>query len=189
MIDGISTLVPSFLSDGIRARYLVPTFLLTSAHHPPALPQSSPKAQLCQPAAFVTIGAFVTFYWCLIPVVVITSLASYLLLEERRQLICLKLGLGPICCDENYQFHWACDREYSAVINFYLKSSNKQDILHKTNVDGQNVFEFSYERKKYRSMKALIQHPDEVFDAMEVRKFFWKACYKGDTKVVQLFAK
>ena len=57
------------------------------------------------------IEVFNTFYWCLIPVVIITSLASYLLLEERRQLICLHLGLGSTCCDESIQNHWACKRE------------------------------------------------------------------------------
>ena len=104
-----------------------------------------------------------------------TSLASCLLLEEWRQLIGLRLGLGPICCDENYQFQWACEREYQGLINYYLKSDKKDEIRQKKMNGGQHVFEFSYKNKKFQTMKALIQHSNEIFGAQQVRRYYWDA--------------
>merc|ERR1740129_1162099 len=68
------------------------------------------------------VNTFETFYWCLIPIVILTSFLSYFLLEERQQMISLKVGLGPICCDERDQIHWACKREHLSLIRHYLDS-------------------------------------------------------------------
>ena len=135
---------------------------------------------------FREIGNFSTFYWCLIAIVIITSLAPYLLLEERRQIISFQLGLGPICCDENYKFHWACEREYKALIHYHLKSSNNDEILNQ-NINGQNVLHYSLYNKKFESVKALILPPNDIFDDAQVRKIFCYSCYKGHDEVVKWF--
>ena len=132
---------------------------------------------------------FQTFYWCLIPTVILTSLGSYFLLEEKRQIISLKFGFGPICCDKKNQFHWACKREYLTLINYYLDSPKMVEILNETDVHGYNGFQFSYRNQKLRAMEALLQHPKKHFDAKSVRSTFWDSCYRGNIKVVELFAK
>ena len=134
---------------------------------------------------FREIRNFSTFYWCLIAIVIITSLAPYLLLEERRQIISFQLGLGPICCDENYKFHWACEREYKALIHYHLKSSNNDEILNQ-NINGQNVLHYSLYNRKFESVKALILPPNDIFDDAQVRKIFCYSCYKGHDEVVKL---
>ena len=111
------------------------------------------------------IGTFETFYWCLIPVVIFTSLGSYFLIEERRQLISLKIRLGPICCDKKDQIHWACKREHLSLIRHYLDSG--EDIVKEINVDGQNALDFSHENSKMQAMKILLQHPKNIFDTSE----------------------
>ena len=136
-----------------------------------------------------SIETFENFNWCLIPAVIITSFASYLLLEEKRQLICLHFGLGSTCCDETRQFHWACEREYKSLINYYLSSFDKEHILRVTNMNGENMFTFSYEKNKFKSMEALIHHPSNTFEAVHVQKQFWDACYHGNDKVMDLFVK
>ena len=133
------------------------------------------------------IDTFETFHWCLIPVVILTSLGSYFLLEERRQMISLKIGLGPICCDERDQIHWACEREHLTLIRYYLDSSEMVDVVNKINVDGQNLFHFSHENSKMQAMKILIQHPKNFFDTTNVRSIFWKACYRGNIEILELF--
>ena len=133
------------------------------------------------------IDTLETFYWCLIPVVILTSLGSYFLLEERRQMISLKIGLGPICCDERDQIHWACEREHLSLIRHYLDSSEMVDVVNKINVDGQNAFHFSHENSKMQAMKILIQHPKNFFDTTNVRSIFWKACYRGNIEILELF--
>ena len=133
------------------------------------------------------IDTFETFYWCLIPVVILTSLGSYFLLEERRQMISLKIGLGPICCNERDQIHWACEREHLTLIPYYLDSSEMVDVVNKINVDGQNLFHFSHENSKMQAMKILIQHPKNFFDTTNVRSIFWKACYRGNIEILELF--
>ena len=77
------------------------------------------------------IQDFEIFYWCLIPIVVLTSLGSYLLLEERRQIISLYLRFGPICCDEKNQFIWACKREYRQSNRATLKNCLVQQVIWK----------------------------------------------------------
>ena len=133
------------------------------------------------------ISTFQTFYWCLIPVVILTSFGSYFLLEERRQMISLKLGLGPICCDEEDQIHWACEREHLSLIRHYLDSPEMVDIVNKINVGGQNAFHFSYENSKMKAMKILIEHPKKFVDTKTVRHIFWKACYRGNMEILELF--
>ena len=131
------------------------------------------------------IHTFEIFYWCLIPVVIFTSLGSYFLLEERRQLISLKIRLGPICCDEKDQVHWACKREHLSLIKHYLDSD--VNIANEVNVDGQNAFHFSHENSKMQAMKILLQHPKDTFDTTEVRSTFWKACYRGNIEMLKVF--
>ena len=131
------------------------------------------------------ISTFETFYWCLIPVVILTSFGSYFLLEERRQMISLKVGLGPICCDERDQIHWACKREHLALIRHYLDSG--VDIVNEINVEGQNALDFSLRNSKMQAMKILLQHPKNNFDSTEVRNIFWKACYRGNIEILEVF--
>ena len=133
------------------------------------------------------IDTFEIFYWCLIPVVVFTSFGSYFLLEERRQMISLKIGLGPICCDERDQIHWACERGHLSLIHHYLDSPEMVDVVNEINVDGQNAFHFSHENSKMKAMKILIQHPKNFFNTRNVRSIFWKACYRGNMEVLELF--
>ena len=131
------------------------------------------------------IHKFEIFYWCLIPVVIFTSLGSYFLLEERRQLISLKIRLGPICCDEKDQVHWACKREHLSLIEHYLDSS--VNIVNEINVDGHNPFHFSHKNSKMQAMKILVQHPKGIFDTKEVRSTFWKACFRGNIEILEVF--
>ena len=131
------------------------------------------------------ISTFETFYWCLIPVVILTSFGSYFLLEERRQMISLKVGLGPICCDERDQIHWACKREHLALIRHYLDSG--VDIVNEINVEGQNALDFSLRNSKMQAMKILLQHPKNNFDSTKMRKIFWKACYRGNIEILEVF--
>ena len=99
------------------------------------------------------IQEFQILYLCLIPTVILTSLGSYFLLEEKRQIISLKFGFGPICCDEKNQFHWACKREYLTLINYYLDSPKMVEVLKETDVNGQNGFQFSYRNKNCEHCK------------------------------------
>ena len=133
------------------------------------------------------INTFETFYWCLIPIVILTSFMSYFLLEERRQMISLQLGFGPICCDERDQIHWACKREHQTLIHHYLDSTEMVDVVNEINVDGQNAFQFSHDNSKTKAMKILLQHPKNFFDATKVRRIFWKACYRGNIEILKLF--
>ena len=133
------------------------------------------------------INTFETFYWCLIPIVILTSFLSYFLLEERRQMISLQLGFGPICCDERDQIHWACKREHQTLIHHYLDSTEMVDVVNEINVDGQNAFQFSHDNSKTKAMKILLQHPKNFFDATKVRSIFWKACYRGNIEILKLF--
>ena len=135
------------------------------------------------------IQDFQIFYSCLVPIVILTSFSSYLLLEEKRQRFSLQFGFGPICCDEKNQFHWACKREYLTLINYYLDSPKMFDALNEIDVNGHNGFIFSYKNRKFRAMEALLQHPKKHFDTKEVRSSFWDSCYHGNIKVVELFAK
>ena len=135
------------------------------------------------------IQEFQIFYLCLIPTVILTSLGSYFLVEQKRQIISLKFGFGPICCDEKNQFHWACRREYLTLINYYLDSPKMVEVLKETDVNGENGFQFSYRNKKLRSLQALLQHSKKHFDTKSVRRTFWDSCYRGNIKVVELFAK
>ena len=131
------------------------------------------------------IHTFEIFYWCLIPVVIFTSLGSYFLAEERRQLMSLKMRLGPICCDKRDEIHWACKREHLSLVRHYLDSG--VDIVNETNVDGQNAFHFSHENSKMPVMKLLLQHPKSNFDTKTLRSIFWKACYHGNIEVLEVF--
>ena len=135
------------------------------------------------------IQDFQIFYWCLIPTVILTSLGSYFLLEEKRQVISLKFGFGPICCDEKNQFHWACNREYLTLINYYLDSPKMVEVLNETDVNGYNGFVFSYRNQKLKALEALLQHSKKHFDTKSVRSTFWDSCYHGNIKVVELFSK
>ena len=102
-------------------------------------------------------------------------------------MISLKIGLGPICCDESDQMHWACEREHLSLIRHYLDSPEKVDVVNKINVDGQNAFHFSHENSKMQAMKILIQHPTNFFDTTSVRSIFWKACYRGNMDTLKMF--
>ena len=131
------------------------------------------------------INTFEIFYWCLIPVVIFTSLGSYFLVEERRQLMSLKIRLGAICCDERDQIHWACKREHLSLVRHYLDS--EVDIVNEINVDGQNAFHFSHENSKMPVMKLLLQHPKSNFDTTTLKNIFWNACYRGNTEILEVF--
>ena len=116
------------------------------------------------------IHTFEIYYWCLIPVVIFSSLGSYFLVEERRQLMSLKIRLGSICCDEIDQIHWACKREHLSLIRHYLDSG--VDIVNEINVDGQNAFHFSHENSKMPVMKLLLQHPKSNLDITTLKNIF-----------------
>ena len=118
--------------------------------------------------------------------VILTSLVSAFLLEENRQLISLKLRLGPICCPCDEQFHWACKKEYGRLLKHYL-ASGKEHITKVTNVDGHTGFQYAYKNKKYLAMEIMIQYPLYLDAASEeVGCIFEQACFKGDAKVVQI---
>ena len=84
-----------------------------------------------------------TFCWVLITIVVLTSFSSYLILEDTRQLLSLKIGLGPVTCNERDQFVWACKREYPRLINYYLDSGKVEDV------NGLNGLNVSYNHEKF----------------------------------------
>ena len=126
------------------------------------------------------------FCWSMMGFIPLTSLSSYFLLEENRQLLGLKMGLKSICCPSNEQFHWACKKEYGRLIKRYL-ASGKEHITKVTNVDGHTGFQYAYKNKKYLAMEIMIQYPLYLDAASEeVGCIFEQACYKGDAKVVQI---
>ena len=125
--------------------------------------------------------------WGLLATVVLTSLTSYYSSEQKRQLLGLKLGLGSFCCNKTEQIFWACEREYSDVLKYYLDSPKMVDVVNAINVDGQNAFQFSHDNSKTKAMKILLQHPKNFFDATKVRSIFWKACYRGNIEILKLF--
>ena len=61
------------------------------------------------------------------------------------------------------------------------------DVVNEINVDGQNAFHFSHENSKMKAMEILIQHPKNFFNTRNVRSIFWKACYRGNLEVLELF--
>ena len=90
-----------------------------------------------------------TFCWVFIPIIVLTSFCSYLITEDTRQFLSLKIGLGSVTCDDKEQFHWACEREYPLLINYYLDSAKLLNIFD-TDVNGLNGLEFSYQNRRFK---------------------------------------
>ena len=78
----------------------------------------------------------------------LTSFCSYLITEDTRQFLSLKIGLGSVTCDEKEQFHWACEREYPLLINYYLNSAKL--LIFDTDVNGLNALEFSYQNRRFK---------------------------------------
>ena len=126
------------------------------------------------------------FCWSMMGLIPFSSLLSHFLLEENRQLLGLKIGLKSICCPSNEQFHWACEKEYSRLIKYYL-TSGKEKITKVTNVDSLTGFQYAYMNKKYLAMEIMIKH-QSYLDATseEVGCIFEQACFRGDTKVVEI---
>lgn len=132
------------------------------------------------------VNYYKIFCWSMMGFIPLTSLLSHFLLEENRQLLGLKMGLKSICCSSNEQFHWACKKEYGRLIKHYL-ASGKEHVIKATNVDGLTGFQYAYMNKKHLAMEIMIQYPSYL-DATseEVGCIFEQACFRGDTKVVQL---
>ena len=135
------------------------------------------------------IDTYRTVCWLLMALVILTSLVSAFLLEENRQLISLKLRFGPICCPCDEQFHWACEKEYEKLIEYYLHSGN--DLVTKANnIDGFTGFQYSYLNKKNLAMEMMITYPSFLnAKSEEVGCIFEEACFRGNVKVVQILLK
>ena len=71
------------------------------------------------------IARFSLFFMVMVPIVIITSLFSYLQMEEEKQLLALKIGLGSICCEEKDEFKWALEHKYDKVTQHLLDSAKK----------------------------------------------------------------
>ena len=103
--------------------------------------------------------------------IILTSLLSYFLFEENRQILGLRLRLGSLCCPEDQQFHWACEKEYKSLLKYYLHSSDTI-VTKAKNLDGLTGFQYSYRNNKYVAMEMMITHPfflDEK--SVEIGKF------------------
>ena len=135
------------------------------------------------------IEAYRIICWTLIVVVALTCFLSSMLIEEKRQLICLRFGVGPVCCHFDDQFQWACENEYLNIIKFHLDSRNDL-VIKAINSDKHSAFQYSYLNKKYSAMAALIKYPDFLdADSEEVGCIFEQACFRGETGCVKVLLK
>ena len=141
------------------------------------------------------IARFSLFFMVMVPIVIITSLFSYLQMEEEKQLLALKIGLGSVCCEEKDEFKWALERKYDKVTQ-HLLDSGKESLFEEFDfdfIDGQKLqllFLESCQKGWINVVKKLLRHPenDSLIGSKDEKgeTGILKACNGARTEVVMM---
>ena len=138
---------------------------------------------------------FIKLFLIMMPVIVITSLCSYLQLEEKKQLFALKTGIGSICCPEKDELVWAIERRYDNLIKHTLDSGYEKlsKISHYELIDAKKLgplFWEACERQWFEVLGKILLHQDydEIINYGDSQREtgFMKACFKGNITVVEM---
>ena len=122
------------------------------------------------------------------PTLILSGFLVTFLIEEKRQILCLKFLKGPVCCANQDQFIWAFKRKYLKIIDFYAQKS-KEEILNQTSDSGGNWYEYLKEIEDHEIMKFIMEH--EKFDKFvqsqnrQKMNIFLLACQNGDLEMVK----
>ena len=138
---------------------------------------------------------FIKLFTIMVPIVVLTSLCSFLQLEEVKQLLALKIGLGSICCVEKDQFRWALERQYQTVINHIL-NSGEEELFSKLEYDFidaeklENLFQSVCSKGWRDVVDKLMKHPEYkdfiLSSDNQGQSGFMKAIDNGHVAVMKL---
>ena len=71
---------------------------------------------------------FTKLFMIMVPIIITTSLFANFQLEEKKQLLAKKIGLGSVCCDEKDELKWAIERNYLKLINRLLDSVDETTL-------------------------------------------------------------
>ena len=174
------------------------SFLLSMVGHL-ALLMTLQVSSLLWPHLFVLslndMVPLVKLFMILVPIITATSLLSYFQLEEKKQLLALKIGLGSICCEEKDQLRWALERQYQGVTELILEKGDEA-LLSKLEFDFieakklEYLYRFLCNKGLNGTLKQLLKHQDsEEFILAkddQGQSEFMKACKLGLFEIVEL---
>ena len=131
------------------------------------------------------VSTFKLVFWIMLPAISITSLMSYILLEEVRQHISLMIRLGSNCCPEDQQLQWAYKRGYFKHIK-----RNKKVLKRSPTKDDMSVFHTMCEQGQGKLVAFLMKHHHikEIINQKDDYGMtgFLKACFSGKLDVVRM---
>ena len=138
---------------------------------------------------------FVKLFMSMVPIIISTSLFSYFQLEEKKQLLALKIGVGSVCCEEKDQLNWALERQYKKVTEHILNTADEV-LLSKLEfdlIDAKKlgfVFRDACQKAWLGVVKQLLKHPDSedfiVSKDDDGKSGLMEACNSGLLEIVEI---